>query len=235
VRSLLEIANLTVRYGQALAVEKVSVQVPEKKLTSMIGPNGAGKTTILNVVSRLKEPDSGTVFFKDAALLTFPPHSLAGMGIAHCPEGRKPFREMIVLDNLLVGGHILSQSKLRSQLEMVLNLFPILKSRLRQTAGTLSGGELQMLAIGRALMLDPSLLLLDEPSLGLAPRVVDEVESHILQIKESGVTILMAEQNVDLVRLSDFVYILEHGTCVFSGTVSQMSSDISLSKTYLGI
>jgi branched-chain amino acid transport system ATP-binding protein len=235
VSTLLDIENMTVLYEQALALEKVYISVPESGLTAMIGPNGAGKTTLLKAISRLKDPATGSINFRGSSLLKYAPHELAQMGIAHCPEGRKPFTEMTVLENLLIGGYVLPKSQLRVQLNMVLDLFPILRHRIGQIAGTLSGGELQMLAIGRALMIDPSLLLLDEPSLGLAPQVVDEVEHLIGKIKSSGVSILMAEQNIDLIRLSDNIHILEHGSLVFSGSVEQITSDISLAKTYLGI
>jgi branched-chain amino acid transport system ATP-binding protein len=232
---LLEIKSLTVRYEQALALERVDLIVPEKGLTAMIGPNGAGKTTLLRVISRLKNPSVGSIIFKGMSLLQYEPNQLAKMGIAHCPEGRRPFKEMTVLENLLTGGYILARSKIRDQLNLVLELFPILNLRKKQIAGTLSGGEQQMLALGRALMIDPKLLLLDEPSLGLAPMVVDELETHIGRIKESGVSVLMAEQNVDLIRLADTVNILEHGNSIFSGSVTEIMQNINLAKTYLGM
>jgi branched-chain amino acid transport system ATP-binding protein len=158
------------------------------------------------------------------------------MGIAHCPEGRKPFPEMSVLENLLIGGYALPSSQMSSRLKMVLDLFPILQERRNQLSITLSGGEQQMLAIGRALMVSPSLLLIDEPSLGLSPLVVDELERIIANIKESSVAVLMVEGNVDLIRdLPDIVYVLDHGSLVYSGTVSQIMNDANLSKTYFGM
>ena len=233
--NLLEIKHLTVRYDQALALEEVDLVVPEKGLTAMIGPNGAGKTTLLRVISRLKNPSAGSIIFNGLSLLEYGPNQLAKMGIAHCPEGRRPFKEMTVLENLLTGGYILSRSKIRDQLHMVLELFPILNLRKNQIAGTLSGGEQQMLALGRALIIDPKLLLLDEPSLGLAPKVIDELETHIGRISESGVSVLMAEQNVDLIRLAHTVNILEHGNSMFSGSVAEIMQNINLAKTYLGM
>jgi len=158
------------------------------------------------------------------------------MGIAHCPEGRKPFPEMSVLENLLIGGYVLSSSQMASRLKMVFDLFPILQERKNQLSITLSGGEQQMLAIGRALMVFPSLLLIDEPSLGLSPLIVDELERTIANIKETGVTVLMVEGNMDLIRdLPDAVYVLDHGSLVYSGSVSQIMNDANLSRTYLGI
>jgi len=235
VSILLEIKNLTVRYGQALAIESVDLSVPESGLTAVIGPNGAGKTTLLRTISRLKNPTMGSINFKGRSLLGYAPHQLARMGIAHCPEGRKPFTEMSVLENLLLGGYVLQKSQLRTQLDMVLELFPILRERSTQIAGTLSGGELQILAIGRALMIGPSLLILDEPSLGLAPQIIDELEQHISKIKESGVPILMAEQNIDLISLSETVYIFDSGRSAFCGTVAQIMNDMNLAKKYLGM
>lgn len=232
---LLEIKNLTVRYEQALALERVDLIVPEKGLTAVIGPNGAGKTTLLRVISRLKNPSAGSIIFKGLSLLQYGPNQLAKMGIAHCPEGRRPFKEMTVLENLLTGGYILPRSKIRDQLNLVLELFPILNLRKKQIAGTLSGGEQQMLALGRALMVDPNLLLLDEPSLGLAPMMIDELETHIGRIKESGVSVLMAEQNVDLIRLAHTVNILEHGNSIFSGSVTEVMQNLNLAKAYLGM
>lgn len=232
---LLEIRNLTVKYGQALALENVDLRVQEKGLTAMIGPNGAGKTTLLRTISRLKDPAAGGINFRGTSLLQYGPHHLARLGIAHCPEGRKPFKEMTVLENLLVGGYSLSGFRLQEQLDTVLELFPVLKQRKNQYAGTLSGGEQQMLALGRALMIAPLLLLLDEPSLGLAPLIIDELERHIEKISESGVCVLMAEQNLDLVRLAHTIYILEHGNSAFCGSVKEIMTDVNLSRTYLGM
>lgn len=233
---MLEIENLTVHYGQALALEDINVNVPDEGLTAIIGPNGAGKTTLLKAISRLITPTKGSITFNSQSLLGHGPHRVAKMGIAHCPEGRKPFPEMSVIENLLVGGYVLSRSKLRARLEMVFDLFPILKQRRNQDAATLSGGEQQMLAIGRALAADPSLLLIDEPSLGLSPIVVEEVEKVTANIKESGVSVLMVEGSIDLIRdLADTVYVFDHGVSVFRGTVTEIIDNPDLSKTYLGM
>jgi branched-chain amino acid transport system ATP-binding protein len=233
---MLEIKNLTVYYGHALALEGVSIAVRDEGLTAVIGPNGAGKTTLLKAISRIIDPARGSISYNGHNLLQYGPHKLAGMGIAHCPEGRKPFPEMSVLENLFIGGYALSNAKVKSQMKMVYDLFPILQERMNQLSVTLSGGEQQMLAIGRALMVDPSLLLIDEPSLGLSPLIVDELERIIGNIKESGVTVLMVEGNVDLIRdLPDTVYVLDHGSLVHSGTVSEIMNDANLAKTYFGM
>jgi branched-chain amino acid transport system ATP-binding protein len=233
---MLEIENLYVYYGHALALENVSITVSEKGLTAVIGPNGGGKTTLLKTISRLVNPTKGSIALDGRSLLQYGPHELAKMGIAHCPEGRRLFPEMSVLENLLLGGYVLPNSQLKARLSMVFDLFPILKERKSQESATLSGGERQMLAIARALMASPSLLLIDEPSLGLSPLVVDEVERTIMDIKKSGMTVLMVEGNFDLIQeLADSVYVLDHGGLVFSGTVSEIISDANLSKTYFGI
>jgi len=233
---MLEIKNLTVYYGHALALEDINITVPDKGLTAVIGPNGAGKTTLLKTISRIVDPAKGSIVFDGQNLLEYQPHKLAKMGIAHCPEGRKPFPEMSVLENLFIGGFALSPSQIPSRLKMVFDLFPILQERKNQLSITLSGGEQQMLAIGRALMVSPSLLLIDEPSLGLSPLIVDELERTIANIKETGVTVLMVEGNVDLIRdLPETVYVLDHGSLVYAGTVSQIMNDANLSRTYLGI
>jgi len=233
---MLEIKNLSVYYGHALALEDINITIPNKGLTAVIGPNGAGKTSLLKTISRLVNPAKGSITFNGQSLLQYSPHKIAKMGIAHCPEGRKPFLEMTVLENLLIGGYLLPKSQVKSRLEMVFDLFPILKERRNQDSATLSGGEQQMLAIGRALMASPLMLLIDEPSLGLSPLVVDELERTIANIKESGVSVLMVEGNVDLIRdLPEMVHVLHHGILVYSGTVSQILSDANLSKTYLGM
>ncbi len=233
---MLEINNLWVYYGNALALENINLTVPDKGLTAVIGPNGSGKTTLLKAISRIVDPAKGSVIYKGQNLLQYGPHKLAKIGIAHCPEGRKPFPEMSVLENLLMGGYVLLRSKVQARLDMVFDLFPILKERRDQISITLSGGEQQMMAIGRALMGAPTLLLIDEPSLGLSPLVVDELERIIANIKDSGVAVLMVEGNVDLIRdLADVVYVFDHGSLIYSGPVSQIMGDANLSKTYLGM
>ena len=233
---MLNIKNLTVYYGQALALENVSLSVPNQGLTAVIGPNGAGKTTLLKAISRLVTPVSGEIEFDGRSLLDYSAYKLADLGIAHCPEGRKPFSEMSVCDNLLVGGHGLPSPKLKIQLEKILELFPKLAERKNQLSSTLSGGELQMLAIGRALMVDPRILLIDEPSLGLAPVVVDLVEEILQGIKKSGVAVLMVEGNIDLIRdIADQVYVFDHGESVFSGSIEDIVNNPTLAQSYLGM
>jgi len=233
---MLKIEDLSVHYGQALALENINLNIPEKGLTAIIGPNGGGKTTLLKAISRLIDPTKGSIFLNDQSLLEYGPHDLAKMGIAHCPEGRKPFHEMTVMENLLIGAYVLPRYKIQTQLDRVFDLFPILKERKKQQAGTLSGGEQQMLALGRSLMVDPSLLLIDEPSLGLAPIMVEGVEKTINTIKNSGVSVLMVEGNMDIIRdLVDNIYVFDHGISVFSGTVSEIIDNVDLSKTYFGM
>jgi branched-chain amino acid transport system ATP-binding protein len=233
---MLKIENLSVHYGQALALEKINITVPEKGLTAIIGPNGAGKSTLLKAISRIVDPSNGRIFFKGKSLSEYGPSEVARMGIAYCPEGRRPFREMSVMDNLLVGGYTLSKSELQNQLHLILELFPILSERRRQDAGTLSGGEQQILAIARALMSRPSLLLIDEPSLGLSPVNVEVVEKTIDDIKGRGMSVLMVEGNIDVVRyIADSVYVFDHGASVFFGTVSDIMKDNNLSRSYFGI
>ncbi len=233
---MLKTENLSVYYGQALALENINITVPEKGLTAVIGPNGAGKSTLLKAISRIVNPSEGSIQFKDRLLLDYGPSEVARMGIAYCPEGRRPFREMSATDNLLVGGYTLSKSELRKQLNFILELFPILSERSKQDAGTLSGGEQQMLAIARALMSQPSLLLIDEPSLGLSPANVEVVEKTIGDIKERGMSVLMVEGNIDVVRyIADSVYVFDHGVSIFHGSVSDIMKDASLSRSYFGI
>jgi branched-chain amino acid transport system ATP-binding protein len=233
---MLEIKELTVHYGHALALENINLGVSEKGLTAVIGPNGAGKTTLLKTISRQINPTKGSVVFNGESLLKYSPHKLARMGIAHSPEGRRPFLEMTVLENLLIGGYVLPGPKRKKRLEEVFELFPILKERKSQIAMTLSGGEQQMMTIGRALMADPTLLLIDEPSLGLAPVIVDEVEKVVRDIKESGMSVLMVEGDIDLIGdLADKVYVFDHGVIAFSGEVSEIMNDPNLAKTYLGM
>jgi branched-chain amino acid transport system ATP-binding protein len=233
---MLDIKNLWVYYSNALVLENINLSVADKGLTAVIGLNGAGKTTLLKAISRIVEPKQGSITFEGQQLLNYGPHKLAQMGITHCPEGRKLFPEMSVLENLMIGAYILPRSEAKCRLEMIFEFFPILRERSKQLSITLSGGQQQMLALGRALMGSPKLLMIDEPSLGLSPLVVDELEKIILDIKKSGISVLMVEGNVDMIRdLSDVVYVLNHGKIVYSGSVSQVINDAELSKTYLGM
>lgn len=234
---MLEIRSLTVHYGKALALEAVDITVPEHALVAVIGPNGAGKTTLLRTMSGLLRPTSGTMLFDGRALAGLAAHRIVREGLVHCPEGRRPFPELNVQENLLLGMPLWpNRPDAEARLQEVFQLFPRLRERGHQLAGTLSGGEQQMLAIGRALMCRPKLLLLDEPSMGLAPRIVAEVFDAIRKIRGMGVTVLLVEQNVELaLEVCDTVAVLDHGRKVFDGTPPELTRDSALTEVYLGI
>jgi len=234
---MLEVRALTVHYGKALALEGVDLDVPANTLVAVIGPNGAGKTTLLRTVSGLLRPTAGTVAFQGRPLNGLAPHRVVREGLVHCPEGRRPFPELGVLDNLLLGRPLWpGRAEADARLDEVFGLFPRLRERHRQLAGTLSGGEQQMLALGRALMCRPRLLLLDEPSMGLAPRVVAEVFDAIAKVRAMGVTVLLVEQNVELaLEACDTVAVLDHGRLVFHGTQAELGGNTTLKEVYLGL
>lgn len=234
---MLEIKALTVHYGKALALEGVDIDVPAHTLVAVIGPNGAGKTTLLRTVSGLLRATAGTVTFHGRNLAGLAPHRVVREGLVHCPEGRRPFPELGVLENLQLGTPLWpSRAEAEARLDEVFQLFPRLRERRRQLAGTLSGGEQQMLALGRALMCRPKLLLLDEPSMGLAPKVVDEVFAAIGKIRTMGVTVLLVEQNVELaLEACDTVAVLDHGRLVFHGPRLDLTSNTTLTEVYLGV
>jgi branched-chain amino acid transport system ATP-binding protein len=234
---MLEIRSLTVHYGKALVLESVDLDVPAHALVAVIGPNGAGKTTLLRAISGLLHPSGGTLAFEGRPLAGLAPHRIVRQGLVHCPEGRRPFPELAVHENLLLGMPLWpSRAEAEARLDDVLQLFPRLRERRRQLAGTLSGGEQQMLAIGRALMCRPKLLLLDEPSMGLAPKIVVEVFEAIGKIRGMGVTVLLVEQNVELaLEVCDAVAVLDHGRRVFHGTSAELTRDSALTEVYLGI
>ena len=209
---MLKITDLVVGYGKAIVIEGLSLEIQAGHTFSIIGPNGAGKTTLLRCISGLLKPSRGDILFEGTSIKNLPPHKIANLGITHCPEGRRPFPQLTVKDNLLMGGLKLGKSELQDRLAYVYELFPVLKDREKQLVGTMSGGQQQMVSIGRALMTNPKFLMLDEPSIGLAPKVVDEILEEIGIIKQSGVTILLVEQNVDVaLKISDQVAILDHG------------------------
>jgi branched-chain amino acid transport system ATP-binding protein len=234
---MLEIRSLTVHYGKALALEAVDIDVPANALVAVIGPNGAGKTTLLRTISGLLHPSGGSMAFGGRSLVGLAPHRIVRKGLVHCPEGRRPFPELSVHENLLLGMPLWpSRREADVRLQDAFQLFPRLRERSRQLAGTLSGGEQQMLAIGRALMCRPKLLLLDEPSMGLAPRIVAEVFEAIGKIRAMGVTVLLVEQNVELaLEVCDTVAVLDHGRRVFHGTRIELTRDTRLTEVYLGI
>ena len=248
---LLEIAHLTVRYEKAVLINDLSLCVDTGELVSLVGPNGAGKSTTLRAISGLVAWEreikrrstsgdiflEGTVTFNGERIDQIPAHEIVQRGLVLCPERRRPFREMTVLDNLLAGAYLQKDpKKSRETLDKVYELFPVLKQRSQQIAGTLSGGEQQMLAIGRAFMSEPKLLCIDEPSTGLAPRLRQEVFEKIAEINRLGITILLVEQEVSLVfKMSCRNYVLSSGKIIAQGTGEQLLEDEVLRKTYLGL
>jgi branched-chain amino acid transport system ATP-binding protein len=231
---VLEIADLSVSYGAVRALTNVSVRVGKGEVVTLIGSNGAGKTTTLRAISRLVQVASGDIRFEGQSILGWPPHALASRGIAHVPEGRHVFGELTVLENLMLGGYSLG-SAAGAELERVFGLFPILPERRGQAARTLSGGEQQQLAIGRALMCRPRLLLLDEPSLGLAPIVAQALFRLIGQIRDAGTTVVLVEQNARMaLRVADRGYLVETGRVVLEGTAADLSRSEQVAAAYLG-
>ena len=248
---LLEIAHLTVRYEKAVLVNDLSMSVDTGELVSLVGPNGAGKSTTLRAISGLVAWEreikrrstagdiflEGTVTFDGERIDSVPAHEIVRRGLVLCPERRRPFREMTVLENLLAGAYLQKdRRKSRETLDKVYTLFPVLKERTQQISGTLSGGEQQMLAIGRALMSEPQLLCIDEPSTGLAPILRQEVFEKIVEIKRLGITILLVEQEVSTVfKLASRNYVLSSGKMIAEGTGEEILKDETLRKTYLGM
>jgi len=233
---LLEVKDLTVYYDGALALNGVSLRVEDKKFVSVVGPNGAGKTTLLRAISGLEKPDSGTIIFDGERIDKLPAYNIVKKGIVHCPERRRPFPEMTVFENLKMGAYLRRDKEVAKDMETSFQLFPVLKERIGQEARTLSGGEQQMLAIARALMSRPKLLLIDEPSLGLAPILKDKMFDAIKKIQLSGVTVLLVEQDVSVAMgLSDRIYVLAHGRIVTEGTSEQLMKDRDVREVYLGI
>ena len=211
---MLKVENLSVNYGHIEALKNVSVDVKKGQICSIIGANGAGKSTLLKTISGLVKPVSGTIFFEGKPLPKRA-HKIVAEGIVHVPEGRKTFSGLTIEDNLLVGGTVANKSRLAANLEKQYQLFPILKERKNQFAGTLSGGEQQMLAVARGLMSEPKIILLDEPSMGLAPLIVNQIYNLIGQIRESGITVLLIEQNAKkALSICDYAYVLENGKII---------------------
>src|SRR5476649_383110 len=234
---MLEIKNLQVSYGAITALHGVSLSVPDGKIVTLIGANGAGKTTTLKTISGLLKPKSGEIFYDGKNIAGLPPHRIVGRGISHVPEGRMIFANLTVLENLQLGAYLQKDRHVvRRELEHVFSLFPRLQEREKQIAGTLSGGEQQMLAIGRALMSKPKLLLLDEPSLGLAPLLVKTIFEKIVEInREQGLTILLVEQNANLaLEISHFGYVLETGKIILSGDSAALRQNPQVQSAYLG-
>lgn len=236
--ALLELANLTVSYGSIRAVQGISMSIHEGEIVALLGANGAGKTTTIRAISGLVAPEAGDIRFRDQSLLNVPAHRIVERGISQCPEGRRVFGTLSVEENLRLGAYVHRQDAawLRRGQQTVYELFPRLAERQKQLAGTLSGGEQQMLAIGRALMARPRLLLLDEPSLGLAPILVQEIFRIIQEIKEQeGVTILLVEQNARLaLKIADRGYVLTTGEVTVSGASDALVQDEQVRQAYLG-
>lgn len=232
---MLRIDDLHVSYGHIQALSGISISVPEGSIVSIIGSNGAGKTTLLNTVSGLVKQKKGSIVFKGQEL-TRTPHHVVKKGLVQVPEGRKIFAGLTVEENLLAGGYVLSDArKLRNNLEKMMQMYPILGTRRSQQAGTLSGGEQQMLAVCRGLMSEPKMILLDEPSLGLAPLIVKGIFELIARIREDGLTVLLVEQNAKkALALSDYAYVLENGRVVMEGPGKQLLCDPNVKKAYLG-
>lgn len=233
---LLDIHELTASYGKALALESVSLQVQPGELVGVLGPNGAGKTTLLKAISRTL-PAQGRLSFDGRSLHELEPHQVVGQGICHCPESRHLFGELTVRKNLELGAYLLrSRAEVEAGLEQVFALFPVLRERLGQVASTLSGGQQQFVAIGRALMGRPRLLLLDEPSVGIAHRLKIEIFDAIRSIAASGVAVLMAEQDAqNTLRVAERVYVLENGSVARSGPSAELASDDHIRRIYLGV
>ena len=237
MKDLLEIKKIYHYYGKAKALEEINLKVEEKSLDSVIGPNGAGKSTLLRVISGLEEPDRGKVEFFGERIDGLKPYKIARKGIAHCPERRRLFYDMSVIDNLKLGANLLKDKKRYKEiLKFIYELFPRLKERKRQRAGTLSGGEQQMLAIARAIISNPKLLLMDEPSLGLAPKIKNSIFEAIQAIKEEGTTTLLVEQDAVLaMNVAENIHVLEEGKIEMRGTKEELEKEPKIKKIYLGI
>lgn len=233
---MLKVENIDVYYDKIHAIKDVSFQVHQGEVVTLIGANGAGKTTILKTISKILEPTNGVVMFENEPLSKLLPHQLVYLGMAHVPEGRRVFSRMSVKENLEMGAYIRKdRASLKADYEQIFTYFPRLKERMNQPSGTLSGGEQQMLAIGRALMSKPKLLLLDEPSMGLAPLLVKEIFKIVETIKKQGTTILLVEQNANqALQIADRAYVLETGKVIKSGHASELLQDDSVKRAYLG-
>lgn len=232
---MLKVEDINVYYGSIHAIKGVSFTVEQNEIVTLIGANGAGKSTILNTVSGLLKPKTGSVAFEDQNLIGIPPHIIVTKGLAQCPEGRRIFLQMSVQENLEMGGFIRPNSEIESRMENVFDRFPRLKERRKQQAGTLSGGEQQMLAMGRALMSKPKLLMMDEPSMGLAPLLVEQIFSIIKELNEAGTTILLVEQNAQMaLSIANRGYVLETGKIVSAASAKDLLNDDAVRKAYLG-
>ena len=234
---MLSVKNLKVTYGSIAAISDVSFEVPEGKIVSLIGANGAGKTTTLRAISGLVAPSGGSVTFKGKDITNTPAHKLVSMGISHVPEGRRIFPVLTVKENLeLAAWTLKDKAEVNRRMEEVFEMFPRIKDRIGQLGGTLSGGEQQMLAVARAMVTGGDILLLDEPSMGLAPVLVDEIFDKIVAINKRGTTVLLVEQNAfEALEISDFAYVLEVGYSTISGPSKEIAADPRVREAYLGV
>lgn len=234
--AMLEIKDLEVHYGVIRAIKGISFEVNQGEVIALIGANGAGKTTTLHTITGLIRPSGGQIIFDGKDITKTPAHKIVSMGMAHVPEGRRIFQQLSVLENLKLGAYTRkNSSEIADSLKMVYERFPRLEERKNQVAGTLSGGEQQMLAMGRALMSKPRIILMDEPSMGLSPLLVSEIFDIIKVIRESGTTVLLVEQNAQkALSIADRAYVLETGAISLSGKASDLINDESVRKAYLG-
>jgi len=233
---MLRIENLCTAYGRISVLKKVSLHVNTGEIVALLGANGAGKTTLLHTVSGLHRQSQGNIFLEGSKLDDVPPHRRVMLGLGHAPEGRQVFKPLSVADNLRLGAYCRKDSQIETDIESVYRMFPVLGEMRHRVASDLSGGQQQMLAIGRALMSSPKLLLLDEPSLGLAPLIIDQIFEVLIELRSKGVTILVVEQNAAAaLAIADRGYVLETGRVVHQGTGRELLSDPAVRNAYLGI
>jgi branched-chain amino acid transport system ATP-binding protein len=233
---MLALQDVRVFYGAIQAVKGISLEVRERELVTIVGANGAGKTTTLRTISGIYRPTTGSITFEGRNLAALPSHEIVALGISQAPEGRQIFGSLSVRDNLLLGAtRRANRAGIGEELDYLVSLFPVLGERMNQSGGTLSGGEQQMLAIARALMAKPRLLLLDEPSLGLAPMLVNRIFAVISRLKETGVTILLVEQNArKALEIADRAYVMETGRVILGGNARELAANPEIEKAYLG-
>ena len=233
---MLTLQDVRVFYGAIQAVKGISLEVRERELVTIVGANGAGKTTTLRTISGIYRPTTGSMIFEGRNLATLPSHEIVALGISQAPEGRQIFGSLSVRDNLMLGAtRRADRAGIAQELDYLVSLFPVLGERMNQSGGTLSGGEQQMLAIARALMAKPRLLLLDEPSLGLAPMLVNRIFAVISRLKETGVTILLVEQNArKALEIADRAYVMETGRVILEGDARELAANPEIEKAYLG-
>ena len=234
--TLLKVENLTTHYGKIAALKGISFEVGKNQIVTLLGSNGAGKSTALKTLSGLIAPSLGKIYFCGEDITKKPPHEIVKRGLVHLPEGRRIFKDLSVLENLELGAYTLKDSNERKKrIQNVFARFPILEKRKKQPGGTLSGGEQQMLAIGRGLMLEPKLLLMDEPSMGIAPLIVRDITEIVKKLNEDGTTILLVEQNAKMaLGLADYGYVLDTGTIALEGRGADLKNDEKVVKAYLG-